>query len=434
MYVFPYRFQFSVNNSLFVFWILTQCDKFLIETSHRFRIIHLALCIDLCIIRIDLQPWFTCRKSCILTICPLHRCSGIIAAESGNSFQRFLRCTSCFQSYLVLIQAGNIIYLIDRFKLHILHTKFLSLIDKRKSAKHKVQTAKHFLTCVTAVTFRDISADTTRLVMVFNNIGNKSDIPNFSLCCKAAFLVSIRSNLFAVIPSLVRCTPDSLFEVKHTGEISIVTNEIRNLFILLVENFANRECIVFLKCTVSHLAKEITDSFCLFQHLLNAAKTIFTIRLIIMHRKCFLDIDDRINTESAKSFVQPPIDILINFFSYFRVLPVQIRLFLMEHMQILFICSRKIFPYRSAKIGTPVSRKFSFFLITQIEEITVFSIRILACFLEPFMFIRTMVDNKVHQNIHISFLCFSDQLVHVCHSPETRVNIIIVRNIISLVC
>ena len=426
MYIFPYRFQFSVNNSLFVFRILTQCDKFLIETSHRFRIIHLALCIDLCIIRIDLQPWFTCRKSCILTICPLHRCSGIIAAESGNSFQRFLRCTSCFQSYLVLIQTGNIIYLIDRFKLHILHTKFLSLVDKRKSAKHKVQTAKHFLTCVTAVTFRDISADTTRLVMIFNNIGNKSDIANFSLCCKATFLVGIRSNLFAVIPSLVRCPPDSLFEVKHTGEISIIADEIRNLFILLIENFTDRECIVFLKGAVSHLAKEVADSLCFFQHLPDTAKTVFTIRLIVMHRKCFLDIDNRINTESTKTFIQPPVDILINFFPYFRVLPVQIGLFLMENMQILFICSWKIFPYRSAEIRTPVSWKFSFFLVTQIEEITIFTIRILTCFFKPFMFIRTMVYNKIHQNVHISLLSLSNQFIHICHGSEARINIIII--------
>ena len=262
--------------------------------------------------------------------------------------------------------------------------------------------------------------------MIFNNIGNKSDIANFSLCCKAAFLVSIRCDLFAVIPSLVRCSPDCLLEIKHTGEISVITDEIRNLFILLIKNFAHRECVIFLKGTVSHLAKEVTDSLRFFQHLLDTAKTVFTIRLIIMHRKCFLDIDNRINTESAKSFVQPPVDILIDFFSYFRVLPVQIRLFLMEHMQILFICSRKIFPYRSAKIGTPVSWKFAFFLITQIEEITVFSIRILTCFFEPFMFIRTVVYNKIHQNVHISLLRLSDQLIHVCHGSETRINIIII--------
>ena len=426
MYVFPDRFQSTIYNSLFILWILAQCNQFLIEASYRIRIIDLTLCIDLFVVCIYAKPRCTCCKSCIFFIIPLHWSSGIIAAESGNSFQRFLRCTSCFQSYLVLIQTGNIIYLIDRFKLHILHTKFLSLVDKRKSAKHKVQTAKHLLTCVTAVTFRDISADTTRLVMIFNNIGNKSDIANFSLCCKATFLVGIRSNLFAVIPSLVRCPPDSLFEIKHTGEISIIADEIRNLFILLIENFTDRECIVFLKGAVSHLAKEVTDSLCFFQHLPDTAKTVFTIRLIVMHRKCFLDIDNRINTESTKTFIQPPVDILINFFPYFRVLPVQIGLFLMKNMQILFICSRKIFPYRSAEIGTPVSWKFSFFLITQIEEITIFTIRILTCFFKPFMFIRTVVYNKIHQNVHISLLSLSNQFIHICHGSEARINIIII--------
>lgn len=47
MYVFPDRFQSTIYNSLFVLWILAQCNQFLIEASYRIRIIDLALCIDL---------------------------------------------------------------------------------------------------------------------------------------------------------------------------------------------------------------------------------------------------------------------------------------------------------------------------------------------------------------------------------------------------
>jgi hypothetical protein len=35
VYVFPYRFQSTIYNSLFILWILAQCNQFLIEASYR---------------------------------------------------------------------------------------------------------------------------------------------------------------------------------------------------------------------------------------------------------------------------------------------------------------------------------------------------------------------------------------------------------------
>ena len=44
-----------------------------------------------------------------------------------------------------------------------------------------------------------------------------------------------------------------------------------------------------------------------------------------------------------------------------------------------------------------------------------------------------MIDNQIHQHIHISFLRFCDQFIKFLHSTELLTNGIIIRNIISLI-
>ena len=65
---------------------------------------------------------------------------------------------------------------------------------------------------------------------------------------------------------------------------------------------------------------------------MDAAKTVLAVGLIVLERQCLLDIDDRVDTESSQALVKPPVDILIDLFPYLRVLPVQVRLFLVKYV------------------------------------------------------------------------------------------------------
>ena len=58
----------------------------------------------------------------------------------------------------------------------------------------------------------------------------------------------------------------------------------------------------------------------------------------------------------------------------------------------------------------------------------------LAGFFEPFVLIGAVIDDEIHQDIHIAFFCFGDQTVHVIHCAEARVDVVIIRNIIALIC
>ena len=47
--------------------------------------------------------------------------------------------------------------------------------------------------------------------------------------------------------------------------------------------------------------------------------------------------------------------------------------------------------------------------------------------------VGAVVDNKVHDNIHVSFFCFCQKKVEFFHGAETFVYFVIVGNIVSLI-
>lgn len=105
----------------------------------------------------------------------------------------------------------------------------------------------------------------------------------------------------------------------------------------------------------------------------------------------------------------------------------------MKDMKILFVRSRQVFPNRAAEIGTPVCRKTPLRFIPQIKEISIFSVRVLAGFPKPLMFVGTMVYDQIHQDIHAAFFCLCDQAFHVLHCAEAWINVVIIRDIVSFI-
>ena len=207
-------------------------------------------------------------------------------------------------------------------------------------------------------------AYTTGLIMVLNNIGNKSEISHFSLCLEAAAFVIVWCDFLAIVPAFLRTSENGFVKVEHRRKISIISNKIRELFVLCVENLTYGKSIVRLECAVTHFSKKFSDSGSFLQHFIDAAKPVLTIRLIIMHRKSFFDINDSINAETAKPLVQPPVNIFIHFLTELWIFPVQVRLLFMKNMKVLFVSARQILPYRTSEIGTPVSRKFTIFFVS----------------------------------------------------------------------
>ena len=96
--------------------------------------------------------------------------------------------------------------------------------------------------------------------MILDDIGEKTDISDLSLGFEAASLIIIRCDGGGVVPALIAGSEYGFVKIKHTGEISVLSDEIRKFFRLLVKYFSDRERVVVFEGTVSHLAKEFSDA------------------------------------------------------------------------------------------------------------------------------------------------------------------------------
>ena len=277
-------------------------------------------------------------------------------------------------------------------------------------------------------------ADAPWLIMVFNNVGNKAHIPDLSLRLKYAVPVIIRCDLFAFVPALPAESKNSRSKVKHAGEITILTDELGKFPGFLIKHFAHCKSIMGAKGSIPQFCQKIAHPHCLMQHVMYIGEAILPVHRIVMERKCFFYVNNSVNAETSQSFIQPPVDHAVDLLPALRVLPVQIRLFPMKQMHIVFVLmSRQFLPGRPAEIGTPVVGTLSVFCCLNIEKFPILSIGVFACLPEPLMFVRAMVYHQIHHHMHISLLRLLQQFVHILHRTEAGIDIIIIRNIIALI-
>ena len=271
--------------------------------------------------------------------------------------------------------------------------------------------------------------------MVFDDVGDHADITDPTLCLKDAALVIVRGDAAVRIAAERTSSEDSLREVKHRGKIAVVPDELRNFFRSFVKDLANRERIVKLEGPVSHLTEKGADAGLLTEHIVDAGETVAPVCRVVLEGKYLLDVDDRVDPEPCQPLVEPPVHHLVDFLSQIGILPVQIRLLLVEGMQIVkILVPGKLVPDRTSEAGAPVAGERTVRpSLFDVEELPIASVRIRAGFFEPFMLIRAMVDYQIHENADIAFFRFSDELVHVRHGAETRIDAVVVSDVVALI-
>ena len=222
-------------------------------------------------------------------------------------------------------------------------------------------------------------------------------------------------------------------KVKNCGKMTIFTDKCIKFVLFHIKYFAYSKCFVFLECMFLQIFQKFSDTIYFVYHFPTAGKSIRTIRLEIWKVQIFLDINDCINTESGETFFKPPVDHFIKLFSQNRVFPVKIGLFFGKHVQVVFISTRYRFPAASAKVRTQITWGISIFSLTEIEIAGIFSVGIGQGFLKPFVLVRTVIDDQIHNNIHIPFLRFGKQFVELFYRSEFFRNCVVIGNIIALI-
>ena len=72
----------------------------------------------------------------------------------------------------------------------------LPLIDKRNPSQEKVHGGKCFFVFVRKICLWDVAADTTRFIMVFNDVGQKADFTRAKLAVKHNLFIHFSGDFF----------------------------------------------------------------------------------------------------------------------------------------------------------------------------------------------------------------------------------------------
>ena len=224
-------------------------------------------------------------------------------------------------------------------------------------------------------------------------------------------------------------------EIKHRRKVSVFSYKIPQFIIFLIEHFAYRESFIWRKSFISHFAEEFPDALGILEHLAYIAQSVLSFGCIVPEWQRLFYIDYCIDPESGNAPFHPPLYDVIHFFAHFCIFPVKIRLFFMEQMEIALVrMPRKRFPGRPSKYRPPVARYSSRRIpVFYVKVLPVPAVRVLTCLSEPLMLIRAVINDQIHQYIHIASARLSDQTIHVIHGTESGIHIIIIGNIIALI-
>lgn len=131
--------------------------------------------------------------------------------------------------------------------MHSFHADLLPLIDKRNPTQEKVHGGKCFFAFVRKICLWDVAADTTRFIMVFNDVGQKSDFT----CAKLA----VKHNLFihCLNPSVPLC---HTAPVKNQiwKKITILPDKRADFGFFIIKYFPYGKIIVLIKCLPIHFS------------------------------------------------------------------------------------------------------------------------------------------------------------------------------------
>ena len=107
---------------------------------------------------------------------------------------------------------------------------------------------------------------------------------------------------------------------------------------------------------VPHLSQKVADALGPAQHVVDAGEAVGPVRGIVAEGQFLFDIDDGVDPEARQAPVQPPVDHFIDLLPNDRILPVEVRLFFVEDMEIEpVLVAGQLFPDGAAEIGPPVA-------------------------------------------------------------------------------
>ena len=168
--------------------------------------------------------------------------------------------------------------------------------------------------------------------------------------------------------------------------------------------------------------------------IIEAHTLIYREKVIVRKSFLFGNKGDHVLTEAVYTHIKPKPEYSFDFFPDEGIVHIQIGLLDGEQVQIIFPTHLIPLPGRSFKIALPVIRELSVRLCGPPDIVIRVGRDPLTALLKPFVLIAGMIDHEIHQQLHSAAVqAFKDSLEGL-HTAERRIDIHIIRNIISAIC
>ena len=131
-------------------------------------------------------------------------------------------------------------------------------------------------------------------------------------------------------------------------------------------------------------------------------------------------------SEAVNPHIEPKTHYILNFLLYFRIVHIQVRLFLCENVKIVFVNFGIVLPCSALKGGKPVVRRLVALAFSPYVIIVIRIVNALCALLEPLMLVGGMVDNKIHKHLHSAFMCAVKYHFEIIERTEFGIDISVI--------
>ena len=430
---FKSRTEFAIGEQLPVFRGFPQRRQAAVVVQHGIRVVLLGGHIDVPVVVVDLEPGGAGGEAGVGGRIPLHGGSGVVPAHFLAGGQGLLFGQSRIQSHPVLILGVDVVEFLDAAPVGIGHTDFLTLVNKGNAPQEQAHRTQHFLAHGIAGIVRQEPGDSPRLIMVFDDVRLEADSLGFQLRLENHVPPLGKIDIRSIVPAVGSVAENVGAEIEHGRKISVVTNKASQFLRLHVEHLRHGEGIVLGKGMGFQICQEISHALHAVHHLGAHGQAVRAVRRIVREGQILFDIDDGVDPEARKALVQPPVHHVVELLPHHRIFPVQIRLLLGKHMEIVFVRAGHRLPAAAAEIGAQIAGRIAVFAPAEIEVVRVLSLWVGQSLSEPFVLIGAVVDDQIHDDVHIPLFRLVQQLVKLLHGAELPGNAVIVGDVIALI-
>ena len=222
-------------------------------------------------------------------------------------------------------------------------------------------------------------------------------------------------------------------ELEEHGEYAFLADPVDELLRAHAVRLGDGEDVVSREDLAAHLVQVVEDARRVGRHRVDAHEAVRAVRLAVDEVR-LLDVDDRVDAESAHALFQPEVRRAVERLAHLGVRPVEIRLLLGEGVEVILLALLAPRPRGAAENRAPVRRRRAVRL--RVAPDVPVGLRVRAALPrlpEPGVLIRGMVEHEIHDDADVAALRLTDQVLHVGHRAVGGINRLVVGDVVAVV-